>query len=58
MRKRRIHLKKHHSHLAPRDPEFFLNITFNKPHKITQKQPPDLIRDLELSKNKPELLSS
>jgi hypothetical protein len=41
-----------------RDPEFFLNVTSAEPHKITQKELSDLIRDLELSKNKPELLSS
>jgi hypothetical protein len=41
-----------------RDLGFFLNVTFDEPHNITQKQLSDLIRDLELSKNKAELLSS
>jgi hypothetical protein len=41
-----------------RDPECFLNVTSAEPHKITKKELPDLIRDLELSKNKAELLSS
>lgn len=35
-----------------RNPEFFLNITFAEPHKIMQKEISDLIRDLQLSKNK------
>jgi hypothetical protein len=38
--------------------EFFLNATSAEPHKITQKELSDLTRDLELSKNKAELLSS
>jgi hypothetical protein len=40
--------------------EFFLNVTSAEPHKTTQKELSDLIRDLhiELSKNKAELLSS
>jgi hypothetical protein len=41
-----------------RDLEFSLNVTSAEPHKITQKELSDLIRDLELSKNKAELLSS
>jgi hypothetical protein len=41
-----------------RDPEFFLNATSDEPHKIMQKELSDLIRDVELSKNKPEVLSS
>jgi hypothetical protein len=41
-----------------RDPELFLNITSAEPHKITQKEFSDLTRDLELSKNKAQLLSS
>jgi hypothetical protein len=41
-----------------RDPEFFLNMTFAEPHKIMQKELSDLIGDLELLKNKAELLSS
>jgi hypothetical protein len=41
-----------------RDSEFFLNVTSAEPHKITQKELSDLIRHLELSKNKAELLSS
>ena len=41
-----------------RDREFFLNVTSDQPQKITQKELSDLIRDLELSKNKAELLSS
>jgi hypothetical protein len=40
-----------------RDLECFLNVTA-EPHKITQKELSELIRDLELSKNKAELLSS
>jgi hypothetical protein len=55
MRKWRIHPKKHRSHLLP---EFFPNVTSAEPHMITQKEFPDLIRDLELSNNKTELLSS
>jgi len=35
-----------------RNPEFFLNITFAEPHKITQKEISGHITDLELSKNK------
>jgi hypothetical protein len=54
----RIHSKKHHSHLLQRHSGFFLNVTCAEPHKITQKELPDLNRDLELSKNKAELLSS
>jgi hypothetical protein len=41
-----------------RDLGFFLNVTFDEPHKVTQKQLSGLIRDLELSKKKAELLSS
>jgi hypothetical protein len=41
-----------------RDLEFFLNVTSAETHKITQKELSDLIRDLELSKNKAELLSA
>ena len=41
-----------------RDPEFFPNVTSGEPHKITQKEISDLSRDLELSRNKAELLSS
>jgi hypothetical protein len=41
-----------------RDPEFFLNVTSDEPQKITQAELSDLIRYLELSKNKAELLSS
>jgi hypothetical protein len=36
---------------SSRDPEFFMNVTSAKPHKIMHKEVPDL-RDLELSKNK------
>jgi hypothetical protein len=43
---------------ASREPEYFLNVTSAEPHKITKKELPDLIRDLELSKNKAELLCS
>jgi len=41
-----------------RDPEFFLNVTSAEPQKITQKEFSDPVRDLKLSKNKGELLSS
>jgi hypothetical protein len=41
-----------------KDREFFLKITSAEPCKITQKELPGLIRDLELLKNKAELLSS
>jgi hypothetical protein len=41
-----------------RDPELFLNVTSDEPHKIKRKELSDLIRDLELSMNKEELLSS
>jgi hypothetical protein len=41
-----------------RDLEFFVNATSAEPRKIMQKKLSDLIRDLELSKNKAELLSS
>jgi hypothetical protein len=40
------------------DPKFFLNVTSAEPHKITQKELSDPIRNLKLSKNKGELLSS
>jgi hypothetical protein len=53
MRKSRIHLKKHRSHS-----ELFLNVTSVEPQKITQKELSDAIRDIELSKNKGELLST
>jgi hypothetical protein len=52
--KRRIHLKK----LQPRDPEFFLNVTSAELHQITQIEISDLIRHLDLSKNRPKMLSS
>jgi hypothetical protein len=39
-------------------PEVFLNLTNSEPHKITQKEYSDLIRDLKLWKRKAELLSS
>jgi hypothetical protein len=57
MRKRRIHPKKHHSR-ASRDLEFFLNVTSAEPHKVTQEELSDFFRDLELSNNNAELLSS
>jgi hypothetical protein len=41
-----------------RDVECSLNITFTEPHKITQKEFFEFISDLELSKNKAELLTS
>jgi hypothetical protein len=41
-----------------RDLKFFLNVTSAEPHKITQKELSDPIRNLKLSKNKGELLSS
>jgi hypothetical protein len=41
-----------------RNLEFFLNATSAEPHMITQIELSDLIRDLELSRNKAELLSS
>jgi hypothetical protein len=41
-----------------KDPKFFLNVTSAEPHKITQNELSDLIRDLQLLKNKAELLSS
>jgi hypothetical protein len=41
-----------------RDPEFFLNVNFPEPHKITHKELPGIITDLQLSKNEVELLSS
>jgi hypothetical protein len=37
---------------------FFLNVTSAEPQKITQKELSDLVRNLGLSKNKAELLSS
>ena len=43
---------------ASRGLEFFLNVTSDEPHKITQIELSDPVRDLELSKNKAELLSS
>jgi hypothetical protein len=43
---------------ASRDLEFFLNVSYSEPHKIMLKELSDLIKDLELSKNKAELLSS
>jgi hypothetical protein len=55
--KRRIHPKKQQPSTS-RDPEFFLNVTSAEPHKITQSKISYLIRDLDLSKNKAELLSS
>jgi hypothetical protein len=30
-----------------RDPEFFLNITIVEPHKITHKERPEIITDLQ-----------
>jgi hypothetical protein len=57
MRKRKINPKKPQP-FTSKDLEFFLNVTSAEPHKITQKELSDLIRDLELSKNKAELLSS
>jgi len=54
---KRIHPKK----LQPspsRDSEFFLNVTSTEPHPITQNEISDLIIDLDLSRNKPKLLSS
>jgi hypothetical protein len=41
-----------------RDLEFFMAVTSAEPHNTMQKELYDLIRDLELSKNKAQLLSS
>jgi hypothetical protein len=59
MRKRRTHQKKKTQQpSSSRNLEFFLNVISAEPHKITQKELSDLIRDLELLKNKAELLYS
>jgi hypothetical protein len=58
MRKRCIHLKKHRKPSTSRDLKFFLNVTSPEPHKVMQKELPDLFRGLELLQNKAELLFS
>jgi hypothetical protein len=46
------------SYRSADDTEFFLNVTSAEPHNIAQKELSDLIRGLQLSNNKTELLSS
>lgn len=41
-----------------RDPEFVVNESSNEPHRLTQEELSDLIRDLDLSKTKAEILAS
>jgi hypothetical protein len=38
--------------------EFFLDVTSAEPHKMTQKELSDIIRDTKLLKSKAELLPS
>ena len=46
------------SYCSANDTDFFLNVTSAEPYNIVQKELSDLVRDLQLSKNKTELLSS
>jgi hypothetical protein len=41
-----------------KDPEFVVNMTSNEPHRVTQNEVSELIRDLDLSKSKAEILAS
>lgn len=43
---------------SSQDPEFSVDLSPGKPHKITQNELSDLIRDLNLSKDKSEVLAS
>ena len=50
--------EEHQQATASRDPDFDFNSVLDEPHRITQDELNDLVRDLELSKSKAELLGS